>query len=263
MLRKFLAAPELSSVNVDSAARLDSHRSILERKAMLKEVFLELHRIFLSLDKQYFAETGGARIELGAGVSPIRHTDPAVLATDVVPSADLDLVIDAQTMDLPTDSVHAFYGQHCFHHFPDPAKFLDEVIRVVRPGGGFILIEPYYGPIASLVFRRLFTTEGFDRKMPGWKVPMTGPMNGANQALSYIVFTRDRELFDKLYPSLEIVYHAPLTNYIRYLVSGGLNFRQLAPNVLAPFLRLLEHLLSPLRRQLALHHVIVVRKKAF
>jgi SAM-dependent methyltransferase len=262
MLRKLLAAPELASVDIDSATRLDSHRAILKRKVMLKEVFQELHRVFLSLDKQYFMETGGSRIELGAGVSPIRDTDPAVVATDVVAAPDLDRVLDAQAMDLPANSVHAFYGQHCFHHFPDPAKFFEEVIRVVKPGGGFILIEPYHGPIASLVFKRLFATEGFDKEMPGWNVPMGGPMNGANQALSYIVFTRDRDLFSRRYPSLEIVHQAPVTNYVRYLVSGGLNFRQLAPNASIPLLKLLESVLSPLRRQFALHHVIVVRRNA-
>jgi hypothetical protein len=96
--------------------------------------------------------------------------------------------------------------------------------------------------------------------MPGWNVPMGGPMNGANQALSYIVFSRDRALFTQRYPQLEIVQEAPLTNYVRYLVSGGLNFRQLAPDFVIPMLKLVEDLLYPLRRQLALHHVIVVRR---
>jgi hypothetical protein len=130
----------------------------------------------------------------------------------------------------------------------------------VKPGGGIILIEPYHGLFASFLFKRLFRTEGFDKSMPGWNVPMDGPMNGANQALSYVVFDRDWALFAKRYPQLEIVHQAPLTNYVRYLVSGGLNFRQLAPNFLIPVLKLVEALLSPLRRHLALHHVIVVRR---
>jgi len=48
------------------------------------------------------------------------------VATDVVPSPGLDAVIDAQAMDLGDGSVRALYGQNCFHHFPDPPRFLAE-----------------------------------------------------------------------------------------------------------------------------------------
>jgi hypothetical protein len=54
-------------------------------------------------------------------------------------------------------------------------------------------------------------------------------MEGANQALSYIVFERDRERFERLFPDLEIVEQSWIANYPRYLLSGGLNFRQLLP----------------------------------
>ncbi len=260
MFRKILAAPEIAKVDVDSLTRLQSHKAVLDRKPMLREVFQEIHRSFLELDRQHFIDTGGMRVELGAGVAPIRETDPDVLATDVVDSPDLDRVLDAQAMDLPADSVHALYGQNCFHHFPEPARFFDEVIRVVRPGGGFILVEPYHGPIAAFLFKRMFSTEGFDKEMPGWNVPMEGPMNGANQALSYIVFNRDRKLLADRYPQLEIVYQAPLSNYLRYLLSGGLNFRQLAPNAFIPLLKGVERLLYPIQGYLALHHLIAVRR---
>ena len=39
----------------------------------------------------------------------------------------------------------------------------------VAPGGGVLLIEPYYGPVASVVFKRLFASEDFDTTMPGWR----------------------------------------------------------------------------------------------
>lgn len=260
MFRKILAAPEIAKVDVDSLTRLQSHKAVLDRKPMLREVFQEIHRSFLELDRKYFLDTGGIRVELGAGVAPIRDTDPNVLATDVVHSSELDRVLDAQAMDLPAGSVHALYGQNCFHHFPQPARFLDEVIRVVRPGGGFILVEPYYGLFASFLFKRMFSTEGFDKQMPGWNIPMEGPMNGANQALSYIVFDRDKKILADEYPQLEIVHQAPLSNYLRYLMSGGLNFRQLAPDALIPTLKGVERLLYPMQNYLALHHLIAVRR---
>ena len=107
---------------------------------------------------------------------------------------------------------------------------------------------------------KLKMTAGFDKQMPGWNVPMEGPMNGANQALSYIVFDRDKKIFADKFPQLEIVHQAPLSNYLRYLMSGGLNFRQLAPNSFIPVLKGVERLLYPVQRQLALHHLIAVRR---
>jgi len=124
-----------------------------------------------------------------------------------------------------------------------------------------VLIEPYYGPLASVVFKRLFASEDFDKAMPGWRTDATDPMHGANQALSYIVFERDRARFQREFPRLQIVETFPLENYLRYLLSGGLNFRQLVPSFTEPALRALEAALAPGAAGAgAVHHVIVLRR---
>ena len=58
-------------------------------------------------------------------------------------------------------------------------------------------------------------------------------MNEAN-ALSFIVFKRDREFFLQEFPKFEIVYEKIYSNYLRYLLSGGLNFRQFVPDFCLP-----------------------------
>ena len=85
-------------------------------------------------------------------------------------------------------------------------------------------------------------------------------MNGANQALSYIVFIRDQKEYERKYPSLKIVHQELAGNYLKYLLSGGLNFRQLLPDSFTGFVGFLEKLISSLNRWIALHHVIVIRK---
>ncbi|WP_206081317.1 class I SAM-dependent methyltransferase [Mariprofundus ferrooxydans] len=256
-----LREPRLDALDVDAPERMSAHRSILAKKTVLKNVFREFHYKMLDLDESYFNGVKGLRVELGAGVSPIRDTFPDVLATDVVDSEYLDRVVDAQNMDFKKGSIRAFFCQNCFHHFPDPKAFFSELQRTLAPGGGVVLIEPYDGPAASFIYKRLFRTEGFDKSYPSWEVPSSGPMNGANQALSYIVFKRDRALFEKTFADLEIVYSKPLTNYLRYLLSGGLNFRPLIPNFMEKPMKLLEFLLIPLCDLFALHHVIVIRRK--
>jgi Methylase involved in ubiquinone/menaquinone biosynthesis len=261
MLTRLLALPDVADLNVDSDDRIIRHSAVLARKPMLREVFTEFHHLFRTLDERYFGKTDGLRVEIGAGVAPVRDSYPDVLATDVVAASHLDRTLDAQAMDLPDSSVRALYGQNCFHHFPQPDRFFSEVERVVAPGGGVILIEPYHGPVASLLYKRLFASEGFDKTMPGWEAPSDGPMNGANQALSHIVFVRDRATFEARFPDLEIVHAEPLGNLMRYLLSGGLNFRQLVPDIGIPAIKAMEWLVRPILPLLALHHVIVLRHR--
>jgi SAM-dependent methyltransferase len=254
-----LREPSLASMDVDGAERLKLHRAMLDRKPMLRDVFIEFNQLFKKLADR-FLPANGLEIELGAGVAPMRDSYPEVLATDVVVSPDLDRVLNAQDMNLADGTVRVFYGQNCFHHFPQPDQFFSELERTLAPSGGAILLEPYYGPLASFLYKRLFSTEGFDKSYPAWETPAIGPMNGANQALSYIVFVRDREEFSRKYPSLEIVHEQRIGNYLKYLLSGGLNFKQLLPDWTVGTISLMEKLLWPLNRWFALHHVIVLRK---
>lgn len=259
-LLDLLRDPAQKNIDVDGQDRLAVHSKMLERKRMLREVFAEFHQIFRNMDQEYFTAEG-LEVELGAGIAPVRDSYPQVLATDVVYAPHLDRALNAEAMDLDDESVRVFFGQNCFHHFPHPDLFFGELDRVLPPGGGVVLLEPYYGIFATFLFKRLFRTEGFDKDFPSWETPSTGPMNGANQALSYIVFVRDRPDFERKYPSLKIVHQVRVGNYLRYLLSGGLNFRQILPDSFSPAIGLLEKVLSPLNRWLALHHVIVIRKE--
>lgn len=262
MLGRALQHKLLASVDLDDGARMQVHAEILKQKPMLKEVFTEFHKIMLGLDGKHLDQTGGTKIELGAGVFPIKRTFDDVLATDVVASPDIDLVVDAMAMDLPDESVHALYGQNCFHHFSDPDRFFREALRVLKPGGGVVLIDPYYGSLASLVYRRLFTTETFVKETDNWKTDLAGPMVGANQALSYVVFVRGRDEFNRRYSGLDVVEMKPLSSYVRYLLSGGLNFVKLLPDFASGALKAAEWALRPGLRWLGLHHVIVLKKRS-
>jgi SAM-dependent methyltransferase len=215
VFRNYIKKLEIEPIeNIDGSERLEKHAKILRQKHLLRNAFQECHQTFLALDKEFFSNNVDLRIELGAGVSPVREAFPAGLATDIVPATHFDRVINAQEMDLADGSAHNLYCQNSFHHFPQPEKFFKEAIRILAPGGGIVLIEPYYSFLSSL------------------------------------------------FPELEIVHRKPLTNYIRYLLSGGLNFHQLTPNWMERPLKILEFLLTPVATFFALHHVILIRKKS-
>jgi SAM-dependent methyltransferase len=256
-----LREPGLAGVALDGPVRFAAHRRVLERKRMLRDVFEECRRTMRRLAQAHLAVEGRA-VEIGAGVAPMRDSYPEVLATDVVHAPHLDLVVDAQAMPVRDASLGVVYAQNAFHHLPRPERFFRELVRVLTPGGGAVLLEPAHGLLASWLYPRLFASEGFDKRHPSWDTPQSGPMNGANQALAYVVFVRDRERFQRAHPELEIVAIEPMRNGLRYLLSGGLNFRQLVPDAANGALRALESLVAPAAGALALHQVIVLRKRA-
>jgi SAM-dependent methyltransferase len=259
-LSNFLSEPRLKGLNPDSGEFLAMHSCLLNEKPMMREVFSEIYDTCIKLDDRYF-KNDGQRVEIGAGVSFFKKRHPAIISSDIKKADHLDMVVDALNMPFETGSIRAIYGINCFHHFPDPGKFFTELERVLVKGGGCVLIEPYYGFVASRFYKNAFETEGFDKDQKDWTNYSLGYMMGANQALSYIVFKRDKEKFEKHYNELEIVLQRPLNNYMSYLFSGGLNFRQLLPSFCLPLLKLFGWMFVPFRRILALHHVIVIRKK--
>ena len=84
-------------------------------------------------------------------------------------------------------------------------------------------------------------------------------MLGANQALSFIVFKRDLKTFESRYESLKVEKAEPLRQGLRYLLSGGLNFRKLAPSAMFRLLKHLEHS-KRIPKFFAIHWMVVLRK---
>lgn len=185
-----------------------------------------------------------------------------MLASDIKALPFVDLVVNGEQMPFADSSLRAVYAINTFHHINDPRAFFRELMRVLQPGGGAIMIEPFHGPVARQLFKRLHTTEGFDEDVPIWEAPEdAGPFTKANQALSYVVFTRDRDMFEREFPELRIVVDRPHT-HMWYLLSGGVNFRQLVPDAALPLVRFAERVLKPLNPFLALQHTIVIQKTA-
>jgi len=256
-----LKEPRLIGVDPDSEEMLAIHSKVLYEKPMMREVFEEFYDECIRLDNFYLGHSTSKRVEIGAGVSFFKKKYPEIISTDIKKAENLDMVVDALDMPFENSSVRAIYGINCFHHFPNPDLFFKELERTLELGCGCILIDPYYGFIAKRFYKKIFETETFDSTQKEWVNESLGYMNGANQALSYIVFVRDKKKFEELYPNLEIVLQKPLNNYLRYLLSGGLNFRQILPSFFSPVIKLFEFIFIPVRSIFALHHIIVIRKK--
>ena len=256
-LRSWLIEPAVRRLDPDAPDFTVAHRNVLRTKPMLRRLFERFYRECRQADEEYFGDCPGLRIEIGSGSSFFKEIYP-----DIKPLPFVDLAARAESLPVAAGSVRALYAMNVFHHLPEPRLFFQELLRVLHPGGGVVMIEPYYGLFARMLFRNMHASEGFDMTAPSWDAQQfTGPMSNANHALSYIVFVRDHEQFQREFPQLELVQDRPHT-HLTYLLSGGVNFRQLAPDCAAGTVEFTERALTPLSPLIAIQHTVVLRKKA-
>ena len=260
-LRNLLYEPELANLNVDDNKLMSVHREILLKKPLLYSAFKTFYNDMSECCDKYL-DTSGLEVELGSGVGFFNKIRTNILTSDIRKAQHIDRVLDATALDLQDASVRCIFAINVFHHLDNPDKFLSELSRVLKKGGGCILIEPHIGFGSRLLHRFLHKDESFIPDAPNWhNNNIKGPMSGANQALSYIVFKRDYQLFHEKYgDQLEIVCKSYPLNSLRYFFSGGLNFRQLLPSKSESFLKYLEKTGKTFARHWAFHQLIVLRR---
>jgi SAM-dependent methyltransferase len=129
------------------------------------------------------------------------------------------------------------------HHIPDAYRFFAAASRCLRPGGKLLMIEPWLTSWSRFVYRQLHP-EAFAPEAPDWPFASTGPLSGANTALPWMVFGRDRSKFEAEFPEFAIERIRPMLPF-RYLVSGGVSMRSLMPGFTHSAWKAIEGMLQP------------------
>lgn len=239
---------------------LNIHRKILLNKPMLKSAMEYFYKEMIDETKNFTKV--GKELELGSGAGFIKKFNNKIITSDLRNPKEFDMKIDAMNMKIENKSLKAIYAINVFHHLPNPVLFFNEAHRVLKKNGCIILIEPHNGFSSRIIHKVIHKDEYFDPYMKEWiNTKIKNEIAGANQALSYIVFDRDLEKFKKKYKGkLHIENKRYMNNYLRYLISGGVNFKQLLPTFMSPVLRALEIALKPFDKHLSLHRMIVIKK---
>lgn len=202
----------------------------------------------------------GLRIEIGSGGGFIGSIIPGVLETDVMSASSPALIMSAARISFRDSSLAAVYALNVLHHIPDPDRLFQELIRVLKPGGAFVAVEPANTVLSSFVYRN-FHHEPFD-PTAGWRLPDgKGPMTASNQALPWILFARDRAEFEARYPQLKLELHG-LHSGILYILSGGVSLRQLVPTFCGPLVDALESALRPISSIISLFMTVRITKRS-
>ena len=223
----------------DSAGATAAHTLILREKPFLRRLYARFYAEFARGERD---APPGLRVEVGSGSGFLREVVPGLVRVDLRAGARVEVVASALALPFKRRSVGALFMLNVLHHLPDVETFFSQVSDVLVPGGRAIVVEPYVSTLSRIVYG-FGHPEPFAPDQCGWRLESRGAMTTANDALPWIVFCRDRERFERLFPDLEILRVRPHTIAL-YVISGGFSYRSLAPGFMFPAFAAAEDLVS-------------------
>ena len=249
MFKKYKIDFDLDDPNASIA-----HRDIILKKPFLKRLYNDWYLIFIIKSKEI---KNGKYLEIGSGGGFLKDVFPEVITSDILTLPNVDLIFTAEEIPFKENELASIVMLNVFHHIPKPHLFLKEAQRTLIKGGKIIMTEPANSSLARFIYKR-FHHEPFDEKGQR-EIKAGNPLSNSNQALPYIYFERDLDLFKKDFPSLKInsiKYHSPFS----YIISGGVSRSAMLPFFMYNFVKGIEWLFSPFFKQIGLFCTIEIEK---
>lgn len=241
-------------LSIDDPRTTEERRGIIRRKRFLHQIYLEWYRTIAAC----VPEGEGAVLELGSGAGFLGDLIPGLVTSEILRCDGVQTILDAQALPFREGSLRAIVMTDVLHHLPRVRSFFSEASRCVRAQGSIIMIEPWVTTWSRLVYHYLHH-EPLSPNTPSWEFPSTGPLSGANTALPWILFRRDREQFEGEFPEWRIT-HLRLSMPFSYLLSGGLTRLDVMPGWTFQSWRAIERSLGPWMDKLAMFACIVLTR---
>jgi SAM-dependent methyltransferase len=251
-MRKFLAYAQLRDHDLDDPRTTLFHREILRKNYFLKQIYIQWYQEIA----REIPEGTGEIVEIGSGPGFLRDYINGLIASDVFLIVGNQLVMNGGALPFKNRSLRAIVLTNVMHHIPDVARFFSEASRCLIRGGRIIMIEPWITGWSEVIFRH-FHHETLDISATSWDFPYTGPLSSANEALPWIVFHRDRRIFNEMFPQYGIIKIKQFMPFL-YILSGGFSSRFFMPSWSYPFWKKVEDVLKPWNPHLAMFATIVV-----
>jgi SAM-dependent methyltransferase len=221
------------STNIDDPIITQFRKATLVNKKFLSMIYQEWYERLENISIK-----SGRSLEIGSGPGFLKKYIQNTITSEVFFVPGIDIVADAMMLPFSSESLSNIFMTDVLHHIPDVSKFFEESERCLINKGRIIMVEPWNNSWAKLIYTKLHH-EPFNI-YSDWKINSTGPLTGANGALPWIVFVRDKVLFEKKYPNLKIIIIEPLMP-ISYILSGGLKYKFGLPKFFYRLIRIIEN----------------------
>jgi SAM-dependent methyltransferase len=254
VLRRVLAHPLTAALQVDDPDTTELRKQIIASKPFLKQIYDEWYEMLA----RELPPGEGKVLELGSGGGYCAQFIPGLITSEVFQCSDVQVVVDAQRMPFADRSMRAIIMTNVMHHMPDVSRFFAQASRCLRPGGKILMIEPWITYWSSFIYR-YFHHEPFRPEATDWTYSSTGPLSGANIAVPWMVFARDRGKFEADFPEFSIERISPFLPF-RYLISGGVGMRSLMPGFTRSAWAGLERMLESQMPRLGMFALVSVRR---
>jgi SAM-dependent methyltransferase len=256
MIDSFLRHPLTRGLDLDDPRTTHLRREIIQSKPLLKSIYNEWYTEIGAV----IPEGSGNVLEIGSGAGFFNETIDGLITSDTFHLPWLSVVMDAQTLPFRDQSLRAVVMFNVLHHIKNVDRFFQEASRCVRPSGVIAMIEPWRTRWSNFIYSYLHY-EPFDADVEEWKIDSVGSLSGANDALPWIVFSRDRETFERKFSEWKVM-RIKLDMPFIYLASGGVSRRSLFPGMSYPIWRFAEKTLSPWMDSLGMFALIVLEKQS-
>jgi len=255
MYLSFLRLPIAKDIgSLDHPAAAKAAAQIIRQKIFLSRIYQDFYQEFKKVREEF---KDGVFVEIGSGGGFLKKVIPDVITSDILPLAHIDMSFSAVRLPFKNNRIDCFFMFDVLHHVKDAAVFLEELARCLKSGGKVVMIEPANTLWGRFIYQN-FHHETFDPNA-GWTIDGAGPLSDANGALPWIIFSRDRKKFENDFPGLKIRQCKAHTPF-RYLISGGLSFRQLLPSFAYNLVKGVEFVLSPLNPWIGMFSTIEIER---
>jgi hypothetical protein len=253
-LKNKLIIQETADLSLDDPSLTAKRREIIQNKGFLRRIYVEWYDFLAGS----VPSGQGEVLEIGSGGGFMGEFIPELITSDVFPCPGVDIVMDAcGAWPFDDRRLKAVLMVDVLHHLPNVRNFFRQADAAVGYKGIVAMVEPWVTPWSHFIYSRVHH-EPFMPQTQEWTFPARGPLSGANSALPWIIFHRDRHLFEKNFPNWNIDKIQPFMP-LSYILSGGVSLRSLMPENVYFLIRQLEKR-SGLEQYAAMFASIILRK---